>query len=154
MCKNIVPVQIHTLTSYRKDDGPLMVHGIEVSMVKLVAQLRQMDTGNLPQSLSFTLDDDTGRVEAIQYLTEEEDVSLPANNTMIQVIGSLKIGPDQNMLKVLDLLDRFDVDGVRSCIESSKYSHGISRQELYNKDQRHYMLVEEHCQVKKNDFEY
>ena len=89
MCKNIVPVQIHTLTSYRKDDGPLMVHGIEVSMVKLVAQLRQMDTANLPQSLSFTLDDDTGRVEAIQYLTEEEDVSLPANNTMIQVIGKL-----------------------------------------------------------------
>ena len=103
MCKNIVPVQIHTLTSYRKDDGPLMVHGIEVSMVKLVAQLRQMDTANLPQSLSYTLDDDTGRVEAIQYLTEEEDVSLPANNTMIQVIGSLKIGPDHNMLKVFQL---------------------------------------------------
>ena len=28
--------------------------------------------------------------------------------------------------------DRFDVDGVRSCIESSQYSHGISRKKLYN----------------------
>ena len=31
-----------------------------------------------------------------------------------------------------DLLEGLDVDGVRSCIKSSQYPHGISRQKLYN----------------------
>ena len=47
-------------------------------------------------------------------------------------LGFKRIPGKMSDLSNMDLLDGFDVDGVRSCIESSQYSHGISRQELYN----------------------
>ena len=106
--KNIVPVEIAQLNNYREDNGPLMIHGIEVSLllyqsqvslfqysqvslVKLVSQLRGVDQSNMPESLSFTLDDNSGRIEGIQYLTGDEDVAIPVQNSWVSIIGKIRI---------------------------------------------------------------
>ena len=63
----------------------------KVSLVKLVAQLRGVDQGNMPESLSFTLDDNSGRIEGIQYLTGDEEVAIPVQNSWVSIIGRTKI---------------------------------------------------------------
>ena len=40
--KNIVPVEIAQLNNYREDNGPLMIHGIEVSLLLYESQVSGM----------------------------------------------------------------------------------------------------------------
>ena len=63
----------------------------QVSLVKLVSQLRGVDQSNMPESLSFTLDDNSGRIEGIQYLTGDEDVAIPVQNSWVSIIGKIRI---------------------------------------------------------------
>merc|ERR1712241_1153763 len=69
-----------------------------------VAQIREVLTDGQADSgtITFLLDDDTGGpIEAVQYLQDETAPPvLPVRNTWAKIIGSLKAGRDQNMLKV------------------------------------------------------
>ena len=117
--KNVVPVDIKTILHHREDDGPLMVHGIEVGLVSLVAQIRDVFTDDAQsdsRSVTFVLDDDTGSIQAVQYLQDETPPVVPVRNTWAKIIGinvlqisislflslagPLKTGRDQNMLTV------------------------------------------------------
>ena len=86
-CKNIVPVEIKTILNHREDEGSLMVHGIQVGLVCVVAQIRDVLSGSDADSTTrtFLLEDDSGRLEAVQYLQEES--VLPVLNTWAKIIG-------------------------------------------------------------------
>ena len=87
--KNVVPVDIKTILHHREDDGPLMVHGIEVGLVSLVAQIRDVFTDGQADSdtVTFKLDDDTGNIEAVQYLQDGAPPVVPVRNTWVKIIG-------------------------------------------------------------------
>ena len=88
--KNVVPVDIKTILHHREDDGPLMVHGIEVGLVSLVAQIRDVFTDDAQsdsRSVTFVLDDDTGSIQAVQYLQDETPPVVPVRNTWAKIIG-------------------------------------------------------------------
>ena len=89
--KNVVPVDIKTTLQHREEEGPLTVHGIEVSMVSLVAQIREVLTDGQADSgtITFLLDDDTGGpIEAVQYLQDETARPVvPLRNTWAKIIG-------------------------------------------------------------------
>ena len=87
--KNVVPVDIKTILQHREDDGPLMIHGIEVGLVSLVAQIRDVFTDDQDDSntLTFKLDDDTGNIEGVQYLQDEVPPVVPLRNTWVKIIG-------------------------------------------------------------------
>ena len=89
--KNVVPVAIKTILLHREDEGPLVVHGVEVGLVCLVAQVRQVMQGGETDSnsLTFLLDDETGRLEAVQYLQDETPPVAPVRNTWAKIIGEI-----------------------------------------------------------------
>ena len=88
--KNVVHVDIKTILYHREDDGPLMVHGIEVGLVTLVAQIRDValtDVQTGSNTVTFLLDDDTGSIEAVQYLQDDVPPVLPVRNTWAKIVG-------------------------------------------------------------------
>ena len=88
--KNVVPVDIKTILYHREDDGPLMVHGIQVGLVTLVAQIRDValtDVQTGSNTVTFLLDDDTGSIEAVQYLQDDVPPVLPVRNTWAKIVG-------------------------------------------------------------------
>ena len=88
-CKNIVPVEVKTILNHRESEGPLLVHGIEVGLVCLVAQIRDVVRGGETDSntLTFLLEDDTGSLEAVQYLQDDAPPVVPVRNTWAKIIG-------------------------------------------------------------------
>ena len=80
-------MEIKTILNHREDEGSLMVHGIQVGLVCVVAQIRDVLSGSDADSTTrtFLLEDDSGRLEAVQYLQEES--VLPVLNTWAKIIG-------------------------------------------------------------------
>ena len=56
-------------------DQPLLVNGQKIGMVSLVRQVRQISQGNL--SYSYLVEDDTGRIEAIHYIGDDNSSPPP-----------------------------------------------------------------------------
>ena len=100
--KNLMPVNVRTLLQHQEPGEPLVVHGQAVGMVSLVGQVRQVTRGTV--SLSYLLEDETGRIEAIHYTDENDKIQLPIVNTFVQIIGILKSGQDRSMVTVYKLL--------------------------------------------------
>ena len=100
--KNLVPVNVRLLLQHHDHDQPLIVNGQKVGLVSLVGQVRQISQGNL--SYSYLVEDDSGRIEAVHYI-DDEDGSPPTvvPNTFVKIIGVLKCGREQNMLTVYKL---------------------------------------------------
>ena len=68
-----------------------MVHGIEVGLVTLVAQIRDValtDVQTGSNTVTFLLDDDTGSIEAVQYLQDDVPPVLPVRNTWAKIVGN------------------------------------------------------------------
>ena len=109
--KNLVPVTARLLLQHHDHDEPLLVNGQKVGMVSLVGQVRQISKGNL--SYSYLVEDDTGRIEAIHYIEDDNDKPPPVvPNTFVKIIGALKHGHDQNMMtvyKVTNITDMHEV---------------------------------------------
>ena len=92
-------------------DQPLVLLGQEVGMVSLVGQVRQVSQGML--SYTYQIEDDTGRIEAIQYVEDDASLQLPVQNTFVQIIGVLKSGRERNMVTVFKVLPIRDMNQVR-----------------------------------------
>ena len=108
--KNLMPVNVRALLQHQEPGEPLVMHGQVVGMVSLVGQVRQMSQG--PVSLSYLLEDDTGRIEAIHYFDEDEEIQAPIMNTFVKIIGILKSGQDRNMVTVYRMLPVRDMHQV------------------------------------------
>ena len=102
--KNLMPVNVRTLLQHQgKEPGePLVVNGQVVGMVSLVGQVRQMNRGTV--SYSYLLEDQTGRIEAVHYIDEDNKIKPPTLDTFVQIIGILKSGQDRSMVTVYKLL--------------------------------------------------
>ena len=100
--KNLMPVNVRTLLQHQEPGEPLVVHGQAVGMVSLVGQVRQVTKGTV--SLSYLLEDETGRIEAIHYIDEDNKIQPPIINTFVQIIGILKSGQERSMVTVYKLL--------------------------------------------------
>ena len=103
--KNLMPVNVRTLLQHQHNQGPgepLVVHGQAVGMVSLVGQIRQVTKGTV--SLSYLLEDETGRIEAVHYIDEDNKIQPPIVNTFVQIIGILKSGQERSMVTVYKLL--------------------------------------------------
>ena len=102
--KNLMPVNVRTLLQHQgKEPGePLVVNGQVVGMVSLVGQVRQMNRGTV--SFSYLLEDQTGRIEAVHYIDEDNKIKPPTLDTFVQIIGILKSGQDRSMVTVYKLL--------------------------------------------------
>ena len=100
--KNLMPVNVRTLLQHVAPGEPLVVHGQAVGMVSLVGQVRQVTKGTV--SLSYLLEDETGRIEAIHYIDEDNKIQPPIINTFVQIIGILKSGQERSMVTVYKLL--------------------------------------------------
>ena len=102
--KNLMPVNVRTLLQHQgKEPGePLVVNGQVVGMVSLVGQVRQMNRGTV--SFSYLLEDQTGRIEAVHYIDEDNKIKPPTLDTFVQIIGILKSGQERSMVTVYKLL--------------------------------------------------
>ena len=77
---------------HHEEDGALQVSGLEVGLVVMVVQIRQVVKGEM--SISYMMEDDTGRMEAVHYYDES---TVPAlRNTFVKIIGVLKSGREHN----------------------------------------------------------
>ena len=95
--KNVMPVTVRMIMQYHEEDGPLQVCGVEVGMVSMVVQVRQVIKDDV--SINYTVEDDTGRTEAVYYLNDDNTV--PAiSNTFVKIVGVLKTGREKNMVTV------------------------------------------------------
>jgi len=87
----------------------LQVAGVEAGLLTLVVQVKQVtrtETG-----ISYMVDDDTGRIEAVHYV--ESEVAPAQLNTFVRLFGLLKCGREQNMItvyKLFPVLDRQERD--------------------------------------------
>ena len=80
--KNIMPVSVRMLMQHHEEDGALQVSGVEVGLVVLVVQIRQVVKGDM--SISYMVEDDTGRMEAVHY---HDESTVPAlRNTFVKII--------------------------------------------------------------------
>ena len=100
--KNLMPVNVRTLLLHQEPGEPLVVNNRLVGMVSLVGQVRQLTRGTV--SLSYLLEDETGRIEAVHYIDEVSKIQPPTINTFVQIIGILKSGQDRSMVTVYKLL--------------------------------------------------
>ena len=100
--KNLMPVNVRTLLLHQEPGEPLVVNNRLVGMVSLVGQVRQLTRGTV--SLSYLLEDETGRIEAVHYIDEDNKIQPPTINTFVQIIGILKSGQDRSMVTVYKLL--------------------------------------------------
>merc|ERR1719322_2280028 len=53
---------------------PLMINGKPIGMVSVVGQVRNVSQGNM--NMSYLVEDDTGRIEAIHYVEESYFVQI------------------------------------------------------------------------------
>jgi len=97
--RNIMPVSVRMMVQHKMEDGPFQICGVNVGLVVMVAQVRQIEKGDL--STSYLIEDDTGRMEAIHYHEETTPVAKP--NTFVKITGALKPGRDRNMVTVYRL---------------------------------------------------
>ena len=100
--KNLMPVNVRTLLQHQEPGEPLVVNNRLVGMVSLVGQVRDLTRGTV--SLSYLLEDETGRIEAVHYIDEDNKIQPPTINTFVQIIGILKSGQDRSMVTVYKLL--------------------------------------------------
>ena len=97
--KNVMPVSARMILQHHEEEGPFQVCGVEVGMVAMAVQVRQVVKGDT--SISYTVEDDTGRMEAVHYHDER---TIPAmKNTFVKIVGVLKTGREQNMVTVYRL---------------------------------------------------
>ena len=73
--KTLVPVNWRLLLQHYDHDQPFLVNGQKIGMVSLVRQVRQISQGNL--SYSYLVEDDTGRIEAIHYIGDDNSSPPP-----------------------------------------------------------------------------
>ena len=95
--KTITPVNARMLLQYQDYSEPLTVNGKQVGMVSLVGQVRNITPGTV--SVSYLIEDDSGRIEAVHYV-EEDAAAAVRPNTFVKVIGAVKASGDQTMLTV------------------------------------------------------
>ena len=80
--KNVMPVSARMILQHHEEEGPLQVCGVEVGMVVMVVQIRQVVKGDT--SISYMVEDDTGRMEAVHYHDER---TIPAiKNTFVKIV--------------------------------------------------------------------
>ena len=110
--KNIVPVNVGIMMQHRDQGEPLIVNGVSVGMVVIVGQVRGISKSH--SSYSYIIEDNTGRIEAIHYIDDdEESTQQPViKNTFVKIIGNLKYGPEQNMMTVYKVIRIQDMDEV------------------------------------------
>ena len=90
--KNLMPVSARMILQHHEEEGPLQVCGVEVGMVVMVVQIRQVVKGDT--SISYMVEDDTGRMEAVHYHDER---TIPAmKNTFVKIVGVLKTGGEEH----------------------------------------------------------
>ena len=123
--RNVMPVSVRQVV---QAGAGLQVAGVEAGLLTLVVQVKQVtrtETGlgnphinnyctaltDILFSVSYMVDDDTGRIEAVHYVESEVD---PAKlNTFVRLFGLLKCGREQNMItvyKLFPVLDRQERD--------------------------------------------
>ena len=106
--KNVMPVSARMILQHHEEEGPFQVCGVEVGMVAMAVQVRQVVKGDT--SISYTVEDDTGRMEAVHYHDER---TIPAmKNTFVKIVGVLKTGREKNMVTVYRLSTITDMDEV------------------------------------------
>ena len=106
--RNIMPVSVRMIMQYHEEDGPLQVCGVEVGMVSMVVQIRQVTKEDV--SINYLVEDDTGRMSAVHYNDEN---TVPAiTNTFVKIIGVLKTGREVNMVTVYRLTTIKDMNEV------------------------------------------
>ena len=106
--RNLMPVSVRMLLQHQEEEGPLQVCGVEVGLVVMVVQVRQVVNGD--SCISYMVEDDSGRIEAMHYV---EEGTVPAfRNTFVKIIGVLKSGREQNMVTVYRLSTIQDMNEV------------------------------------------
>ena len=97
--KNVMPISVRMIMQHHEEDGPLQVCGVEVGMVVMVVQIRQVMKGDT--NIAYLVEDDTGRMEAVHY--HDESTVAAIANTFVKIIGVLKTGREQNMVTIYRL---------------------------------------------------
>lgn len=96
--KTVTPVNVRFLMQHdNHSNEPLMINGKPIGMVSVVGQVRNVSQGNM--NMSYLVEDDTGRIEAIHYVEESDFVQIHVN-TFVKIIGLIKYGGDRLMLTV------------------------------------------------------
>ena len=74
----------------------------------MVVQVRQVVKGDT--NISYLVEDDTGRIEAVHY---HEEGTVPAlRNTFVKIIGVMKSGREQNMITIYRVSTIMDMNEV------------------------------------------
>jgi len=93
--RNIVSVEVATLLNHR-GEGALYVHGMEVGMVKVVGQVRNVDLRE--SSIAYQVEDRTGRIEVVQWHQEDEVPKPFEVEMLVSLVGELRWGVEQALV--------------------------------------------------------
>jgi len=98
--RNIVSVEVATLLNHR-GEGALYVHGMEVGMVKVVGQVRNVDLRE--SSIAYQVEDRTGRIEVVQWHQEDETPKPFEVEMLVSLVGELRWGVEQAMVSAFKI---------------------------------------------------
>jgi len=93
--RNIVSVEVATLLKHR-GEGALYVHGMEVGMVKVVGQVRNVDLRE--SSTAYQVEDRTGRIEVVQWHQGDEAPKPFQVEMLVSLVGELRWGVEQALV--------------------------------------------------------
>lgn len=93
--RNIVSVEVATLLNHR-GEGALYVHGMEVGMVKVVGQVRNVDLRE--SSIAYQVEDRTGRIEVVQWNQGDETLKPLQVEMLVSLVGELRWGVEQALV--------------------------------------------------------
>jgi len=93
--RNIVSVEVAALLKHR-GEGALYVHGMEVGMVKVVGQVRNVDLRE--SSTAYQVEDRTGRIEVVQWHQGDEAPKPFQVEMLVSLVGELRWGVEQALV--------------------------------------------------------
>jgi len=93
--RNIVSVEVATLLQHR-GEGALYVHGMEVGMIKVVGQVRNVDLRE--SSTAYQVEDRTGRIEVVQWHQGDEAPKPFQVEMLVSLVGELRWGVEQALV--------------------------------------------------------
>jgi len=93
--RNIVSVEVATLLKHR-GEGALYVHGMEVGMIKVVGQVRNVDLRE--SSTAYQVEDRTGRIEVVQWHQGDEVPKPFQVEMLVSLVGELRWGVEQALV--------------------------------------------------------
>jgi len=109
--QNVVPMQIQEAVQHSQEDGPLVLYGQEVGMVKIIGQVINIEES--ATRMSYLVRDRTASIHAVKFPEREDEVVRVRRGDHVGVIGLLKAAQDEKSITVLriwEIRDLMEVD--------------------------------------------